>query len=238
MFNASPKVQLLEIPGRYPCVVIDDALTDPQALVDAAIQNQGAFVRAAEGGFPGLELRMPEAFSHRLNEFFLLHARHHLGARRTVSNYSRLSLVARPPSELTPLQRVCHRDYVSLDPRHCMSACVLYLFRDPALGGTSFFRPRRSNEETTRLLGQWAAMSQSQFTQALGLEPQYPTTSNPYFERVCTVPAAWNRIIFYDSTVFHSGDIAQPERLDPNPAVGRLTLNGFFVCRPAADAGI
>ena len=43
-----------------------------------------------------------------------------------------------------------------------------------------------------------------------------------------TIEPKWNRLIFYDGDVFHSGDIRAPERLSDDPAVGRLTLNGFF----------
>jgi len=34
--------------------------------------------------------------------------------------------------------------------------------------------------------------------------------------------------IFYDATVFHSGQIDVPELLNPNPARGRLTINAFL----------
>ena len=35
----------------------------------------------------------------------------------------------------------------------------------------------------------------------------------------------------YSGTVFHSGDISAPERLRDDPRTGRLTLNGFLICR-------
>jgi hypothetical protein len=41
-------------------------------------------------------------------------------------------------------------------------------------------------------------------------------------------------LIFYDGMLFHAGDIRTPDRLSDDPAVGRLTLNGFFTCRKAA----
>ena len=57
------------------------------------------------------------------------------------------------------------------------------------------------------------------------------TASNAYFERIATVPAAWNRLIFYDGGLFHSAHIEQPALLASDPTRGRLTLNGFFTCR-------
>ncbi|MFY8123555.1 MAG: DUF6445 family protein [Silanimonas sp.] len=41
-------------------------------------------------------------------------------------------------------------------------------------------------------------------------------------------------MIVYSGTVFHSGEIAHPERLSDDPAIGRLTINGFFTCRRRA----
>lgn len=44
----------------------------------------------------------------------------------------------------------------------------------------------------------------------------------------------WNRMIFYDGRLFHSGGVGGARALTGDPATGRLTLNGFFTCsRPA-----
>jgi len=45
------------------------------------------------------------------------------------------------------------------------------------------------------------------------------------------IDAKWNRLIFYDGAMLHSGDIRLPERLSADPRRGRLTLNGFFTSR-------
>ncbi len=63
----------------------------------------------------------------------------------------RLSMVTTPPSQLDPCQWQCHRDRVSTDPATLYVASVLYLFRDPALGGTSFYVPRQSAGATDRI---------------------------------------------------------------------------------------
>ena len=54
---------------------------------------------------------------------------------------------------------------------------------------------------------------------------------NPWFERTAAVPARFNRLIVYRGDLFHSGDIARPDLLSADPALGRLTVNGFFTCR-------
>ena len=112
-----------------------------------------------------------------------------------------------------------------------MAAMVLYLFRDPELGGTSFYKPRRPPEELAALYAKARTLSGEAFGQLLGRQPGYLSSSNDYFEQIGTVPAAYNRAIFYDGGILHSGQIDRPERLSIDPEQGRLTLNGFFLHR-------
>jgi hypothetical protein len=237
VFNPTPKIQCIPIGTGQSCFVIDDFLLKPQLLVDGAVRFRDAFAMAKHNAFPGLEMLMPDAFSSQLNDFFIQHIRHLLGARRTLSLYSRLSMVTLQPHELSPYQRLCHRDHFSPDSSKCYGAAVLYLFDDPSLGGTSFYAPKIPEAEVQRLYSmesEWRNMSNQDFTQLLDAEPDYLTTSNAYFELICTIPAAWNRVIFYDGGIFHSAHITTPERLAADPTQGRLTLNAFFTCRRAA----
>jgi hypothetical protein len=110
---------------------------------------------------------------------------------------------------------------------------VAYLFQDPALGGTSFYRSLQSEADTDRMIEDAGRMSGTEFSARYGLEPAYLSGSNRYFERVARIPAAWNRMLFYNGDLFHSGDVTAPERLSGDPRTGRLTLNGFFTCRSA-----
>ena len=230
MFNPNPRIQTLPITGRHACHVIDDALLDPEALVEFAVRERERFAPAPHNAYPGIELRMPDAFSARLDGFFRLHLRARLGARRTLRMYSRLSLVTLPPSALEPRQCICHRDRLMTDPDQVALASVLYLFRDEALGGTSFYLPRRGGRETEALLADSARLPMAEFTRRHGVPQAYLDGSNDWFERVLQVPARWNRLIFYEGGVFHSGDISSPERLSDDPRRGRLSLNGFFTC--------
>jgi len=218
LFNPNPKILAVDLPGYKPCVVIDNFLLDPNALVELACRQRANFSTPSRNAYPGIEWQMPDDFSARLNDFFILHVRKLLGARRTVSMYSRLSMITLQPDELAPNQRLCHQDQLSEDPQHCFGASVLYLFKNPALGGTSFYRPRADHV---------ASANPNQPSAPSG----YITDSNAEFEKFCTIPPLWNRIIFYDGTIFHSGHITQPGLLNSDPLSGRLTLNGFFTCR-------
>lgn len=234
MFNPHPRIAQLPVGDGKVCVVVDDFFSDPQALRALAIEHASGFAPAAANAFPGLELPMPASFCDRLDEFFMQHVRRLLGARRTIELHSRLAMVTTPAGALRPIQRVCHRDRLSVPEGEMAAASVAYLFDDPSLGGTSFFRPRRSPAQTEALMRELAAMSGAEADRVLGAQAGYLAGSNDWFELVRTVPAAWNRAIFYDGGIFHSSHIADAAGLSPDPALGRLTLNGFFVCRKQA----
>ena len=74
-------------------------------------------------------------------------------------------------------------------------------------------------------------LSSGEFTQRYAIEPGYLHQSNAYFTRIGGIPPKWNRLIFYDGSLLHSGDITAPEKLSNDPLSGRLTLNGFFTSR-------
>ena len=231
-FNPRPTVTSVPLPGGFEVVVIDDVLLDPQGLVDWA--RAQAF-RPPDGfPYPGVIAGAPAGLAARFADFFAQHARTRLQARRTLGHEMRLSMVTTPPDQLDPRQWQCHRDRVTTDPAIVYAASVLYLFRDPALGGTSFYVPRQSPAETARLQADSQTLSPAQFTRRYGLQAGYMDGGNAYFESVARVPAAWNRMILYDAGFFHSGDIGRPDLLTSDPATARLTLNGFFTCRRQA----
>lgn len=237
MFNARPTVSQVPVGDGAVCVVIDDALDDPQALVDLSMRHRAAFTLADGNAFPGLELPLPDGVVERFSECFAQRARATLGARRLLRASGRLSMVTLPPERLSPLQRVCHRDRLQAAADECVGAGVLYLFRNPALGGTSFYRPRASAHETDALMQHWSGIDSAQFSRETGWPAAYMTQSNPHFEQTGEVTARWNRLIFYDGSRFHTSHIEQPQLLTDDPAQGRLTVNLFFVCRRAAQSG-
>lgn len=237
MFNPRPTIQSIAFTPAARVFVIDDALRDPERWVALAIEHRDAFESAPFNAYPGLELRMPDALSAGLDAYFAEHIRNRLGARRTVRMYSRLAMATRAVDELEPRQWICHRDRLEVEPDRVIAASVAYLFRDTALGGTAFFMPRRSVSETAVLIHESGQLAPVEFTRKYGIAPSYPVASNSWFEKVGVVEAKWNRLVFYDGgELFHSSDIEAPGKLSADPASGRLTWNGFFICRRAATA--
>jgi len=230
-FNPRPGVRVMRFGSDGYCCVVDDVLRFPEEWVRYALERRGQFVADA-GGYPGISLATDPAGEHAMREFFGFHLRRHFNVRRLVQMVCRYSMVTLAPEELRPLQWICHQDMPAADPRLSQQACVLYLFRDEDLGGTSFYEATRSFAETAQLFADAGTMSAAQFTGRYGIQASYQCDSNAYFRRMATVHARWNRAVFYSGAVLHSGQIAAPERLTADPATGRLTVNFFFSSRP------
>lgn len=233
-FDPRAEVRVLAVAGRPLCQVVDGALANPGEWRAFATAARAAFVHRSGNAFPGPELALPETVAAGLGRYFDERFRSAFAVRRIRRLEARLSMVTLPPEALQPPQCLPHIDRLDLGAGECAIASVLYLFEDEALGGTSFYRPRRPPETVFSLLGEAAREAPDVFHTRHGLPRAYPLESNAWFEKVASVPARFNRLLFYPGTVFHSGEIRHPERLSADPATGRLTLNGFFVCRRKA----
>ena len=233
LFNEKPTVRLLPLQSGRQCVVIDNALANPEGLREWA--SSQTFGPPASYPYPGLVCDVPAEISQRMSDFFAQHVRRLLGARRTLSLAARMSLITTPPEALAPIQWLCHRDRLVHDASDTLfAACVLYLFSDESLGGTSFYVPRHSQASTEALVADSQALDAPAFGSRYGLRAGYMNGSNTYFDRVAQVGPAWNRLIFYDGGLFHSADVGEPTRMVADPLRGRLTLNGFITCRKSA----
>lgn len=230
IFRPEPRVEQVRFSNGYSCYIVDDALNDPEQVVQFACDRREQFRTVDFNAYPGIFL-LTAGFGNALTQFFNRHIRRYFDARRVVRMHCRLSMVTLPPGSLRPYQRMCHRDMTALDDRHSIQASILYLFKDSELGGTSFYEPARPPQEIADLFQAASTWPADDFDKAYPMQSGYMCGSNNYFDCVGTVAARWNRIIFYDGYVLHSGDILAPQRLTPDPLTGRLTLNAFFSSR-------
>lgn len=231
IFNPSPRIERITLANGQHCHVVDDALVEPERFVDWAVANRERFLPVDFNAYPGTYLMAPDAVGSALQTFFLRHMRGLFDARRLLHMHSRLAMVTVPQQALRPCQWFCHSDNFGLEPTQSIQACVLYLFKDAQLGGTSFYEPTCSPQLMRQLFEHSTTLSPEAFVGRYGIQPGYMRTSNDYFRQIGSVPARWNRLIFYDGGILHSGQIDAPDRLAEDPASGRLTFNGFFTCR-------
>jgi hypothetical protein len=228
MFNPHALIRQADIGDGRHCIVVDDCLLEPRKMVAEAVARRAAFAAAPANCYPGMEQALPPEFDRQLEAFFLQHLRPAFDAQQTLGMATRMSMVTLKPAQLMPQQRICHRDARDCAAGEGAVASVLYLFEDARLGGTSFYRPLRHPEEIDFLLHQARMMENAAFSKVIGAQPGYYNGDGRYFDKVGTVPAAWNRAIFYDATAFHSGQIDTPDLLNDDPASGRLTINAFI----------
>jgi hypothetical protein len=233
-FNPRPRIERVDLVPGQACFVIDDALFEPERLVEYAATRSGEFRGVDFNYYPGVLLPMPGAISDALNGFFVEHIRRRFDARRVLRMHTRLALVTLLPPALHPLQCICHTDRLGVDDGQSIQASVLYLFKDASLGGTSFYETLLPPVETGQLFDDAGKLPPADFMRRYDIAQGYLGDSNRCFRRVGGVEAKWNRLIFYDGAMLHSGDIPLPERLSSDPRTGRLTLNGFFTSRRLA----
>jgi len=230
-FNPRPRIERIDLVPGQACLVIDDALLEPERLVEFAAAQSAAFQRVDYNAYPGLLLPTPGRISEALDAFFTEHVRRFFDARRVQRMHSRLALVTLPPRELKPWQCICHSDRFDLGEQQSIQASVLYLFEDAALGGTGFYVPALPPHQMQQVFADANRLTPAEFTRRHGVPQAYLCDSSRCFRRVGGIDAKWNRLIFYDGAMLHSGDIRLPERLSADPRRGRLTLNGFFTSR-------
>ncbi len=225
--NPNPDIQTLRLKNGQEVFIIDDFVQDPQALVHLAQSVSNQFRIPAGHPYPGPQLDLPAEMAAQLDAYFHRHLRARLQAGPSQGMYGRFSRVTQDSSTLDARQRTCHRDDSGIEPGQMMCALVHYLFGDEQLGGTVLFRSLMSEQETQNLLSDAKTMDGSEFGRKYGIPAGYMTQNNRYFEVIGRVPAKWNRAVFYDGSIFHSGDI-QASPAAYQAGLGRLTVNAFF----------
>ena len=227
LFNPNPTIQTVDLMNGQQVFVIDDFVQDPQALADLARSSSQQFQTLAGHPYPGPQLALPEAMAAQFDAYFRQHFRARLQVGPALGMFGRFSRVMQDSTTLDARQRICHRDDSGLAPGQMMSAAVHYLFHDEQLGGTVFFRAVMPDQQIPDFLRNATTLDGEAFGSKYDIPAAYMTQSNRHFEVIGRVPARWNRAVFYDGSIFHSGDIQAPSA-GYQAGMGRLTVNAFF----------
>jgi hypothetical protein len=230
--NTGASIRRESISEEHQCVVVDDFLQNPRELIEFAAHNADEF-STAKSYYPGLFIAVDDDAMTDIHRFIRLQMTKHFPFLRGNLKFSTfLSMVSFRPDELSEIQRICHTDPAP-DPSRKPYAAVLYLFENEELGGTSFFSYTKKFE----LLKEVEAIGRDDPDRAekfllenfptFRKRGKYMTESNEMAELLCTIPARFNRMIFYSGQIPHSPSITAPELLSKDIRKGRLTLNVF-----------
>ena len=233
--NPNAEVRLHEIVNGRNVAIVDDVLENPESLVDFAVRHASQFAWLPVPPGPRLEFGDDEL--QELQRFVRSKLIRHFPIHRTgLMLKACLSNVTLAPEKLSYLQRLCHIDRRA-SPTRRIYAGLIYLFRNPDLGGTSFYRWKRPDviAEAERLFqddptAAWTYLDEA--SEIFREPPRYMTGSNDIAELLTVVPARFNRLVFYDGETPHSGHITNPDLLSDDLSKGRLTLNFFANVHP------
>jgi hypothetical protein len=128
----------------------------------------------------------------------------------------RLAMTTTPPDELQPRQCIPHRDSAWIQPQHLACASVLYLFEDRRSAAPA--STARARTRGDRALVHDSSTMDAAPSARIRHRRGYPSGTTRYFEHLASVPARFNRMVFYDGRLFHSGDIGDARALDDDPA--------------------
>ena len=204
-------------------VQVSDFFVDPDAVMSAAADRDYAQINPQ---YPGIRAAVePDLLAALCSSIGEMTAQQFGGMQRPWIGQAWYSIVTRPASELTPIQRLPHFDGFD----ESQLAVMIYLNQTDH-GGTAFYRQRKTGYERVteaRFPAYKAALEQG--VQQSGLPPaQYITDGAPHFEKIYESDAAYNSLILYPGTSLHSGVIRNDVPLPADPQTGRLTINGFF----------
>ena len=230
--NADASLRRKAISGDHYCVIVDDFLQNPHEVIEFAAKRAVEFSNA-KSYYPGLFIDVNDDAMTDIYQFIRFQMTKHfpfLGDDLKLSTF--LAMATLKPDELSEVQRMCHTDPAP-DPSRKPYAALIYLFENEALGGTSFFNYRKKYD----LLKEVEAIGREDPDKALEFllenfptfrkDADYMTESNEIAELLRTIPARFNRMIFYSGQIPHSAAITAPELLSKDIQKGRLTLNVF-----------
>jgi hypothetical protein len=224
------------IDDRWPVVVIDDFYRHPEAVRRLALSLS---FHHHNGNYPGSFASISLPLGPVLETLVTVcgdQLGHLLGPHRYYLDCL-FGMIDGDPGKLNAMQRQPHFD------NFCDAAAVIYLNPpEHCAGGTSFWRHRGTAlvRVPDAIDDDWAleAVSTSRSATVEQLtrhcldealpEPGkgFPSVATEWWEPELTVPMRWNRLVAYDSRLFHTPDV--PRVFGRHPASARLTQNLYF----------
>lgn len=208
---------------QQPVLCVDNALTDPLAVVEIAARHEFAAIGPF---YPGVRAAVSERVAMPLVQPILPLLQTTFGLAR-VPRFLEcfLSLLTVRGEELQPIQRFPHFDGTS--PSRL--AVLLYLDTQQDIG-TAFYRQRASGFESVDAarLERYRAQLEADVAQHGLPDAGFIREDSALFERIHRVAGRFNRMVVYRGNALHCADISKAFEPRIDPREGRLTLNLFL----------
>lgn len=234
--NTDPEIHRIPIDNQHICIVVDNFLKNPQALIDFACSNVDHFY-TTPAGYPGPVMNLHPGLLDEFHRFIRTRMSREFGFLRGDPKLKTgLAMTTLPPEKLANFQRLCHIDPRG-EPGRRNYAALVYLYDNEKLGGTAFYRWKMPDLVSRALALEMqdpsaAAAFLAEHTATFRRTPQYMTESNELAELLTVIAPRFNRLIFYSGEIPHSGHIKHPELLSTDFRRGRLALNCFASVLP------
>jgi len=229
--NPDAVTEQVPINDKFFAIIVDDFLLNPDELLEYAKTHRSEF-EISQRSYPGEVLDLEPGSVEQISRFWRSRlSRVFSFARSGIKDSCQISLTTLQPKDFSWIQRLPHTDPRS-DPGKENIALLVYLFDNPDLGGTGFYRYRD--------IKFWESMKPKQVDDPdggfsivetrypmFGDPPKYPSESNQAVELITMVPAKFNRMLCYSGDILHSAYIPDASLLSEDCSRGRLTLNGF-----------
>ncbi len=223
--NAAAPYNLFEVgPEKEPMILVEQALSEPEAIVDYAASD-GVYGPAG-AAYPGIRRPAPDAYLNNLFETLspLLRKTFDIPQSQQFRLDCSFSLVTESPAQLRHNQRVPH-----IDRSGPFDLAMVHYLCGPEFGGTHFFQHRSTGFQriTEAREASYNDILNQEMNQQI-LPSGFPGDEHPLFDRVATVEAAFNRLVVYRAGILHSPAIPFDAQYSPDPRKGRLTMTSFL----------
>ncbi len=209
---------------EQPILIIDDLMSNPQELVEFAIN---ADWQAPQSGlYPGIIAEPPKQYlieiATKLKPDFC--RAFNFPSSKSLSATGFFALTTKGLEDFGPWQRIPHFDQSDMD-----SLAMVHYLNPSQIGGTGFFMHTPSGYESINPRRQTSYNQEVQ--EWLDANPtaliDFAGKNTPNYELIFEVPFAFNRAVIYPSYVLHCA-LYNSKSQDDNPLSGRLTLNSFW----------
>jgi len=143
--NPDPDIQVRQITEDSHCVIVDNFLSNPAAIVEFACTNAEKF-ETQDIGYPGVLCDVDRAAMSDVQRFIRSQmSRQFSFLKGDIRTTTYLSMATKPPGELAALQRLCHTDPRERAQRSLGPA--LHLAGHRSLGGRSTGRRSKPGDD-------------------------------------------------------------------------------------------